>query len=188
MPEAPPTLDPVRRTWHLTFGTYATRLHHDPRPTVDRRHNQPGTPFPPPAPSKQQAPAHPPVYLSRAQCEHIEQALPAICTRGNWTFRTCAAPCDVTPPPSEPGRAGPVPPVPQAGHHVHLLLDAPKDKPPKAIRQWLKRWLTESLNQRFPTPPSGWWADAGSTKPVTEESYLRNATNYITRQRTTPPE
>ncbi|MBB6429956.1 hypothetical protein [Algisphaera agarilytica] len=95
MPGPPLKLDPARRSWHITFGTYATRLHNDPRPTIDRRHNQPDTPFPPPDPDKQQAPANAPVYLTRDQCLHIENALPAICDRGNWTYRTSAAPCDI---------------------------------------------------------------------------------------------
>jgi len=31
--------------WHITFGTYGTRLHGSHRPTVDKQHNQRGTPF-----------------------------------------------------------------------------------------------------------------------------------------------
>ncbi|MFA7235386.1 MAG: hypothetical protein WC058_00860 [Phycisphaeraceae bacterium] len=38
-------LDPARTTWHITFGTYGTRLHGDDRPTVDREHNQRGEAF-----------------------------------------------------------------------------------------------------------------------------------------------
>ncbi|MEM6552151.1 MAG: transposase [Planctomycetota bacterium] len=159
-------LDPTRRSWHITFGTYATRLHSDPRATVDRRHNQINTPFPPPDPKRQTAPADPPVTLNKAQRQHIESALPALCKRGGWTYHIAAAPPE--------------------GDHVHVLLDAERSKPPKSIRQWLKRWLSEALNTEFTTPPHGWWADGGSTKPVTDNSYLQNVTRYIQRQRTTP--
>ena len=41
-------LDPTRTTWHITFGTYGTRLHGGSRPSVDKRHNQLDTPFVPP--------------------------------------------------------------------------------------------------------------------------------------------
>jgi hypothetical protein len=31
--------------YHITWGTYGTRLHGDPRGTVDREHNQRGSPI-----------------------------------------------------------------------------------------------------------------------------------------------
>jgi hypothetical protein len=31
-------LDPRLTTWHITFGTYGTRLHGDYRATVDKKH------------------------------------------------------------------------------------------------------------------------------------------------------
>ena len=67
-----PTREPRRTdaaytTWHITFGTYATRLHDDPRPTVDRRNNTPNTPFPAPDPDRQRKPTHAPLRLTRAQ-------------------------------------------------------------------------------------------------------------------------
>jgi hypothetical protein len=33
-------LDSLHTTWHITFGTYGTRLHGSGRATVDKRHNQ----------------------------------------------------------------------------------------------------------------------------------------------------
>lgn len=155
-------LDPTRRAWHITFGTYATRLHCDPRPTVDRRHNTPGTPFPAPDPQRQQSPAAPPLLLTREQCQHIETVVPTLCARGGWAYRTCAA----------------------APNHVHTLLDAPQNIHGKQVRHWLKRWLTQSLTAAFGPPPKRWWAEGGSTKPVTDPQYLRNAADYINRQRT----
>lgn len=151
-------------TWHITFGTYATRLHDDPRPTVDRRHNRVNTPFPPPDTDRQQQPTDPPLLLTLAQRHRIQAIIPALCERGGWTYRTCAAPSE--------------------SDHVHVLLDAPKNRQPKDIRKWLKRWVSESLTQTFVPPPRRWRADAGSTKPVKDKPYLINATSYIHRQRT----
>ena len=174
---------PTHQTWHITFGTYATRLHDDPRPTVDRRHNKVNTPFPPPDPDKQQQPTVPPLLLTRDQCEHIEKTMPQLCEGGGWTLITCAAPFEAhESEPREPGRAGPA----YYGNHVHVLLDAPKSKQPKDIRKWLKRWLSQSLTKTFGQPPKRWWAEGGSTKPVKDPQYLNNATNYINRQRTLP--
>lgn len=178
--DSPPT-----QTWHITFGTYATRLHDDPRPTVDRRHNQVNTPFPPPDPDRQQAPTDPPLLLTRAQCFHIEALIPQLCDRGGWTFITCAAPYEHQNEPREPRRADAD--SPKHGNHVHTLLSAPRHVHGKQIRHWLKRWLSESLTKTFGPPPKRWWADAGSTKPVKDPQYRRNATDYINRQRTLPP-
>lgn len=176
-----PPPDPTHQTWHITFGTYATRLHDDPRPTVNRRHNKINTPFPPPEPDRQQQPTDPPLLLTPAQRHHIEAIIPKLCERGGWTYRTCAAPCE----PSEPGRVGPAH-TPGNADHIHVLLDAPKSKQPKDIRKWLKRWLSQSLTKTYGPPAKRWWAEGGSTKPVKDPQYLNNATNYINRQRTLP--
>lgn len=178
-------------TWHITFGTYATRLHNDPRPTVDRRHNIVGTPFPPPDPDRQQKPTDPPLHLTREQCIHIQNTIPHLCKKGGWTFIACAAPFESHPPSEpgrdpcrescrEPGRVGPA----HHGNHVHTLLTAPPHLHGKQIRKWLKRWLSQSLTQAFGPPPKCWWAQAGSTKPIKNKQYLINATNYINKQRT----
>ena len=190
-PDAAPPLNPAH-TWHLTFGTYAARLHNDPRPTVDRRHNLVGTPFPPPDPDRQQPPTSAPIRLTYEHCSHIEQTIPQLCTRGGWTYHTCAAPFELHP--HEPGRVGPAAPNPlpnpppnpaQYGNHVHILLAATAHIHGKQIRKWIKRWLSESLTQTFGPPPSRWWAEGGSTKPVTSERYLLNVARYINNQRTT---
>ena len=149
------------QAWHITFGTYATRLHEDPRPTVDRRHNHVGTPFPPPDPARQQKPSELPLRLTREQREHIEKTIPHLCDKGGWVLTTCAAQPD----------------------HIHILLSAPHQTHGKLIRKWLKRWLSGSLTQTFGPPPMRWWSAGGSTKPVCNEDYFNNATSYINNQR-----
>jgi len=120
-----PTLDPDKRTWHITFGTYATRLHDDDRPTVDRRHNQPDTPFPDADPDRQRPPGDRPIRLTRPQRMHVETMVAPICELGKWHLRTASAAIE--------------------GDHVHVLLEAAPSIDPKRIRRWLKRWLGESL-------------------------------------------
>ena len=165
-------LDPARTTWHLTFGTYGTRLHGDDRPTVDREHNQRGQSFVESDPERAAAARGrmrgDPVYLAAPQRAVIESVVTSICARGGWTHRLCAAPDD--------------------GDHVHVLLDAPPGVDPDAILKWLKRWLGEEMSRRWGEPISGtWWAKSGSKRPTKSEGYLQNVFDYIRRQRALPP-
>jgi REP element-mobilizing transposase RayT len=155
--------------WHITFGTYGARLHGDERPTVQRQTAQPGQPFVNEDPARrtfeQNRMRSSKVTLSQPQRHFIETQMPAICEKGGWHLRACAASPD----------------------HVHILCDAPAAIHGKQIQTWLKRWLTTALNQKWPKPPSGrWWAKWGSNKPVKDEQYASRVLNYIQNQRTTP--
>jgi hypothetical protein len=163
-----------RTAWHITVGTYGTRLHGADAPTVDRRHNQRGAPFLSPDLERvrveTQLMIDDPLFLEKSHRVFIERTVPEICERGGWHFFTCAAP----PPPDNT--------------HVHVLLHAAPSAPPKVIRELLKRWLTQELDSAFGAPPHSaprWWAEGGSTKPVKNLPYLNNAYHYINRQRTT---
>lgn len=164
-------LDPARTTWHLTFGTYGTRLHGDDRPTVDRRHNQRGESFVEPNPYRANDARNKmrgdPIYLTAPQRAVVEAVIPDICKRGGWTHRMCAAPDDED--------------------HVHVLLDAEPAIDSETILKWLKRWIGEALTQRWGMPISKtWWAKSGSQRAVGDESYLNRVYPYIRYQRTLP--
>lgn len=153
--------------WHITWGTYGTRLHGDARPTVDLDHNEQGTPFlPPDEERRQMAEASlvgEPVLLTAEQREFIEQTLPAICERGGWVLRVAAAQSD----------------------HVHVVCDVPSAIHGEKVRRLMKRWLGDALNERWPDPDRPrWWAVQGSNKAIRDEAYLRNAVAYVERQRT----
>lgn len=159
--------------WHITFGTYADRLHGDLRPTVDREHNVPGTPFLPTNRARlnrelatQLLPA---VTLTPEQREFIEHTIPTLCDRGNWKLYTCAA----------------------APNHVHTILAAPSHIHGKQIRPLLKRWLTQALAPHWPHPikPDGssWWAEGGSNLALNDPEHLERAIAYVDLQRTLPP-
>jgi REP element-mobilizing transposase RayT len=169
IPFMTPHLDPARATWHITFGTYGTRLHGDARPTVDRKQNLAFEPFiyhnENRLKQNQQSLKTMPLYLSLQQRKQIETMMPAICQRGDWSYRICAAPVDAD--------------------HVHVLLDATCECDPDAMMKWLKRWVGEALTAKWGKPASGtWWAKCGSTKPIKDEDYLNNVYEYIRRQRT----
>ena len=81
--------------YHITFGTYGTRLHGDCRGTVDRRHNSPGEPVLGNNESWQRAEfnqlAFKPIVLTLSQRQHAETVIPEICLRGKWSYVAAAA-------------------------------------------------------------------------------------------------
>ncbi len=166
-------------TWHITVGTFCSRLHGGILPTVSRDQNHPGQPFIPPHPPREEFERDrargPAVILTLEQCLFIEETIPALCDRGGWNHRTCSA--------------EPPPPNSTHGDHFHVLLDAPSHIHGKQVRELLKRWLTQALDARFGKPAGGkgsWWAEGGSTKAVADDAYRVNAHKYIERQRATP--
>ena len=153
--------------YHVTFGTYGTRLHGDYRATVLRAMNRPGTPVFREDPLRLKCERNlmqfAPVLFRQEQREFIEASVPSICQRGGWEYRIAAAGPD----------------------HVHVLLSANADG--GAVRKWLKRWRGEMLSERWPLAVGRtWWADGGSVKSIWQEGYLRRAFKYIHRQRATP--
>jgi len=160
-------LDPTHTTWHITFGTYGTRLHGGSRPSVDKQHNQLDQPFVPPKIEREDS-AHgrmksPPRYLTEEQRQSAETQLRDICQRGGWNYRVCSA----------------------APDHVHLLCDIVPEVHGEKVRRLVKRWLGQALSDRWPLPEgASWWAEEGSNIAIHDEAYLNNAFGYIARQRT----
>jgi REP element-mobilizing transposase RayT len=161
-------LDPNRTIWHITFGTYGTRLHGGDRPTIDRKQNRLGQAFVDVDACRRKAARarmrEAPVRLTRAQQRFIELRLPDVCERGGWRMRACAVGPD----------------------HVHVLCNADRGVHGRQIRALLKRWLTQALNEVWARSGRGsWWSEGGSTKAVKNVRYLENVQAYITRQRAT---
>ena len=150
--------------YHITFGTYGTRLHGDARGTVDRRMNWPGEPIIGSDASwwgqERDRLRYPPVVLTGEQMGHAQASVPDICTRGGWQHHTCAAGPD----------------------HVHVVLTCEAEG--ERVRMWLKRWLGEALSRRWPLPNDAtWWAEGGSVKWVWTEDYFDDVYRYVHGQR-----
>lgn len=164
-------LNPNLTTWHITISAYGARLHGGNLPTVSRDQNQPGQPYVPKNEAfeqfEKQRMKSDRVLFTEPQRVHLESVIPDLCERGRWTFRICSA----APPPEN--------------DHIHVLLDADPAVHGKRIRHWLKRWLTQSLNEKWQRELP-WWVKGGSTKPVKDERYLNNCFRYILKQRTSP--
>jgi REP element-mobilizing transposase RayT len=152
--------------YHLTWGTYGTRLHGDPRGTVDREMNRFGDPIidrDTEWESQETALLRfPRRILTIEQRVFIESQFEGICARGSWKPIGIAAATD----------------------HVHAILTASAEG--KAIRKWLKRWISEAMNTKWSLQSEEvWWAECGSIKWIWTEDYLDRAVEYVTRQRAT---
>ena len=116
--------------YFLSWGTYGTRLHGDPRGTVDRTNTTRGDPVLGPDEERWEHERgqmkFPPVVLMREQRLFAEELIPTICERGLWTYHTCAV----------------------APDHVHVVLTSEHE--PRTIRRILKRWLGQSMSERWP--------------------------------------
>ncbi len=163
-------MDPL--AFHITFGTYGTRLHGDARGTVDRSMNKPGDPIIGADPlwwgQEQGRLNFSPIRFTREQMIYAESVIPSICQRGHWEYHS--------------GAAGP--------DHIHTLLTPLRKRVEgEAVRKWLKRWLGEAMSERWalPSDPPGatWWAEGGSVKWVWKDDYFDNVRDYLNRQRAT---
>jgi REP element-mobilizing transposase RayT len=156
--------------FHITFGTYGTRLHGDPRGTVDRSMNRPGDPIIGRDDDWQRFERSrlrfDPIVLSRAQMVFAEQAVPPICERGGWQLWTTAAGPD----------------------HIHVVLTPTPDVDGEGIRRIFKRWLGQALSQRWPLQKDAtWWAEGGSVRWVWTQQYFDNVYGYVDGQRASGP-
>lgn len=157
-----------RTPWHITFGTYGTRLHGAKAPTVDKSHNELGTPFVPKNAARLNSAKErlkfPSLYLTVDQRLFIEDEIVHVCERGGWSYRVCAAQAD----------------------HVHLLCDVVPDVHGEKVRRLVKRWLSQALNAKWRLPEGAtWWAEEGSNIAIHDETYLNNCYRYIAKQRAT---
>jgi REP element-mobilizing transposase RayT len=152
--------------YHITFGSYETRLHGDERGTVDRAMNKPGDPIIGRDDAWNQIEHDKLTFQLRVftveQMTEIERHLPMVCERGGWKHHT--------------GAAGP--------DHVHEVLTGDADG--AAIRKWLKRWVGEELAKRNPLlSGESFWAECGSVKWIWTEEYLGRARDDVFDQRAT---
>jgi hypothetical protein len=152
--------------YHITWGTYGTRLHGDHRGTVERGQTDYGAPVLGSDAfrwEKERARLKfPPVYLTPEQRRFVEATVPDLCIRGHWTFHVVAGGLD----------------------HVHVLLTSEFD--PETIRRLLKRWLGQAMSSRWLlTDGATWWAESGSIRWLMEPSYFKSVQGYVRRQRAT---
>ena len=150
--------------YHITFGTYGTRLHGSDRPTVDRSQNKFGDPVIGKDAEwetmERSLLKFPPTVLTIEQRLFVQQIIPSICVRGKWEHVATAA----------------------AKDHVHNIIRAAVEG--ADIRRWLKRWLSQAMSEKWPPlPDQVWWAECGSVKWIWVNDYYDRAVDYVNDQR-----
>lgn len=147
--------------YHITWGTYGTRLPGTDRPHVDRDHNQYGAPLAPTDPQREQAARArmkgDPVYLTMDERLCVKAAIEEVANRYDWTIIQLAVQPD----------------------HVHVVITAPREG--EQLRDALKAVASKCLNKQFEVRQ--WWAEKGSAKYLYEREYFDNAVDYVRRQR-----
>jgi len=146
--------------YFITFRTYGTWLHGDSRGSVDRFHNQYGTPRLPPNKSREKymkrLMKRPPVRLSLKQRKVVEESIREACKTRKWIFWASNA----------------------RTNHVHSVVTA--DCGSKEARAILKAGATKAMRRK-----GGWrskrspWADRGSRRKVYTQKQLMAAIDYV---------
>ena len=147
--------------YHITWGTYGTRLHGSSRPHVDNDHNEYGTSFPPADPAREQDARDrmkgDPIYLTLEQRKLVEEAIHEVAKKYDWPIHAIASQRD----------------------HTHVVLTAIREG--EKLRDALKAVASRALNKKY--GERKWWAEKGSAKYLWERDYFEKATKYVIKQR-----
>ena len=148
--------------YFLTWTTYGTRLHGDPRGTVDRYHNTPGTPVLPSDPKRQafvtKRMRDAPFLLNNLSRPIADQAIRDHAAIRNWDILALNV----------------------RTNHVHVVVNCRGTHSPDEARQQFKTWGTRRLiNAGEATSDTRVWTDDGSTRYLDSAHSLMSAINYV---------
>jgi len=147
-------------TYLITFACYGCHLHGDPEGSVDRKHNQPGSPLVEPCPKRvsvERRLMNQPPYRFDARCR---QALLASivdgCSQQNWSLLAAHV----------------------RTNHVHLVVKS--EARPERIMNDLKSYASGCLNRLgLDEPVRKRWARHGSTRWLWEQENVSAAIRYV---------
>ena len=147
--------------YFLTWTTYGTWLHGDPRGSVDDAHNQYQTPVLPHQEGRRRAREctlrESPLVLDHENRRIVYDTIERVCHRRNWLVHALNV----------------------RSNHVHLVVYAQSHRPERVMAQ-LKSWSTRDLiasgrlgsRERF-------WTRMGSTRWINDEHSLSAAVDYV---------
>ena len=145
--------------WYLTWTTYGTWLHGDPRGS------HLGSRYLPPDPALEEAMrealADDPVYLTDTQRTLVHAALARECAAQGWILHVANV----------------------RTNHVHAVVSANRDG--KAVRIRLKAIASDALSTDAGLPMAGkngrqrWWTEKGNVVPVENERGLEEVVVYV---------
>jgi REP element-mobilizing transposase RayT len=148
--------------YFLTWTTYGTRLHGDPRGTVGDGYNAPGTPYRPTNSAlmeyERERLLHEPLTLTQEMRDAVEAVIREHCSIRTWKLRA----------------------VNIRTTHVHVVVTAPPRVPPSVVENQLKSWGTRRLRESGLVDPSRTvWTARGSKRQLWNEESLLAAIDYV---------
>jgi len=152
---------PIPPAYLITFTTYGTWLHGDPRGSVDREHSIWNTAFLDPDRARQAAEnrrlCHPPVRLDAQGRTAVERTILEVCAHRDWTVHALNV----------------------RTNHVHLVVSAPQS--PGQVMNCVKSWTTRRLREAGLISPTGKvWTRHGSTRYLWRPPEVARACRYVT--------
>ncbi len=146
--------------YFITFRTYGSWLHGDPRGSMDREHNVVGTPLLDPdrkrSDREQSRLRYPPVRFDSRHRVIVEETIKAVSKRRDWTIHAL----DVR------------------SNHVHVVISAPEM--PERVMNALKSWCTRGLVEAGLQPRGAKaWSRHGSTRYLWRPHQVETACRYV---------
>jgi REP element-mobilizing transposase RayT len=153
--------------YFITFSTYGTWLHGESPGSVDREHNEVGTPWLPPDPlrrtQRRERMAQEPYYLDEPRRKIVRDAIAAECRFRRWKLLVLHV----------------------RSNHVHLVVTA--DREPELVMRCCKAQASKCLNQAgFDDSERKRWTTHGSTKYLWDEATIAEKVDYTLNRQGEP--
>ncbi len=154
--------------YFLTWPTYGTWLHGDPRGSVDDEHNIPGTDRLAPNAAllarRSAALRERPLILDPRSREIVHGAIESHAAHRSWTIHALNV----------------------RSNHVHVVVSASSHAPEVAAGQF-KQWSTRRLREHGEFERHHVWARMASTRWINDERSLALAIEYVRHAQDAPP-
>lgn len=155
--------------YFITFRTYGTWLHGDPRGSVHRRRCGYGMPLYPPMPGLMRAEerllAHEPVRLDAIRRGLVAEAVRGVCRHRAWVLHALAVRVE----------------------HVHIVLTTAPDVSPEVAMTSFKAWATRRMVEGGALPAAvKAWSRHGSTKYLWSLGGLEASRRYVQEEQGEP--
>lgn len=156
---------PAPLAYFLTWTTYGTWLPRDERESVDRLHNQLGTPrLPADANLRDHAQSRMTgiaFVLTTEARSLVDTIIRKHCQIRGWTLLALNV----------------------RTNHVHVVVRCPPDTPPETAMEQFKAWCTRRLREgKHAEPSQTIWTEHGSTRWMNHEEGLAGAIDYVLNQ------
>lgn len=158
---------PPPLAYFISFRTYGSWLHGDPRGSVDTEHNRPGTPLLPEDGRRQHFERcllkHPPIHLDSYRRFAVDASIRAVCHHRRWNLHALHV----------------------RKSHVHCVVSA--HQPPERVMNAFKSWSTRRMVEcgLLQTGVKA-WSRHGSTRYLHTSETFDRALRY-TRDEQGPP-